>query len=476
MKKLNKQSHYTPPRPDRIIQFGAGNFLRGFIDWIVAHLNQKTEFNGNVVVIKPTPTGNYKALRDQDGLFHTVLSGFRDGAAFEEIKLIDCISTIIHPYDEFSSFLRSAEIPDLNIIISNTTESGINFLEEANNPHEAASTFPGKLTQWLHHRFEVLGNNNSGCTILPCELIEDNAQRLQDCILQYANHWELDESFKVWLNQENQFCNTLVDRIVTGYPQKTAALIEERIGYHDGLLVAGEYYHNWVIEGPTKLLQTLPFDQTDLGIQLVDDLQIHRNIKVRILNGLHTAMVPVGYLNGQRTVGEVMQDTRMIKYLEELLTTEILPTIKYNEENLRSYADAILERFRNPAIQHNLSSIALNSISKFSTRLLPTLLDHSARTQSNPPHICRALAALLLFYRGSWEDQSLPVQDDADICAFILNEWQMHEEGKQSLESTVHTLLSQKSFWHEDLSLLKDLQFDMVDMIKSILHQHDIFA
>ena len=478
MEKLNRHTVKDRPlRPERVLQFGGGNFLRGFVDWIIQHLNENTDFKGNVVIVKPTPGGEYKSLREQDGLFHTILSGSRNEKGFQDIKLIDCVSKIIHPYHEFEAFLNSAENPELNIIISNTTESGIIFREKDQEISSTASTFPGKLTQWLHRRFKVLGGGAiSGCTILPCELIEDNASHLRAFILKYAELWQLGSQFSEWIEEHQHFCNTLVDRIVTGYPQEQADAIGEQIQYQDSLLVAGEDYHSWIIEGTEDLLQTLPFDQTSLHVQIVNDLQIHREIKVRILNGLHTAMVPVGYLNGQRTVREVMLDDRMSRYLNQLLATEILHTIDFDIDKLQSYAAAILDRFQNPAIEHQLKSIALNSISKFRTRLLPTLLAHYRSTDTIPPHTARALSALLLFYSGSWQGAELPVQDDPEIQQYFKAEWKNYSEGKQSLDKTVRAMLREKSYWHEDLTLLKDLQFVVIDTINSILQNDDVFA
>lgn len=435
--------------PIRVMQFGGGNFLRAFTDWMIEELNEKTTFKGNIAVIKPTERGDYSALRQQDGLFHVILNGIKGGQLISQKKLITCVSKVIHPYREWEAYLQLAENPDIRFIISNTTESGIRFNASDKLEDKPPREFPAKLTAWLYHRFQHFsGDLAKTCILLPLELVEQNGDLLKNCLLQYAKSWNLGSDFRSWVEAQT-YCNTLVDRIVSGYPEKEAERLKEELGFEDKLLVAGEYYHSWVIQAPDHVQEELPFSQTDLNVKFVEDLDIHRKIKVRILNGAHTAMVPVAYLSGARTVLEAMQNEQVSNYIEALLFREVVPSIAYSKTELEAFANDVLDRFRNPTLQHRLLDISLNSTSKYVTRLLPSLLQYQQQKQQLPKRVVFALAALIRFYKGDWQGEAIPLRDAADRLAFFEKAW---AENSESMDDLAAIVLSQKEIWGGDLN------------------------
>src|SRR5690606_3864984 len=284
MQKLSKDIIKTKVAlPTKILQFGCGNFLRAFVDWMVQVLNEETDFNAGVVIVKPAERGDYKILKDQYGLFTVILDGIRDGKSIQEKRLVSCVDQIINPYTAWEQYLELAQIPSLRFVISNTTEAGIKFNPMDNFKDAPPSEFPAKLTLFLYHRFRHYdGNPSKGCIILPCELIISNGETLQKTVLQYAAHWQLEPEFTAWIRTANHFCSTLVDRIVSGYPTDRVQELERELRYEDPLMVAGEYYHNWVIQAPISIQRELPFTQTKLNVQFVDDLAPYREMKVRI--------------------------------------------------------------------------------------------------------------------------------------------------------------------------------------------------
>lgn len=450
-KTINRREKY----PLKILQFGGGNFLRAFVDWMIERLNQETAFNGDVVVVKPTARGDYQALREQDGVFHVQLNGIVDGQFQSDLHLVSCIQQIIHPYQEWTTYLESAKNPDIQFIISNTTEAGIRFNPADSMKDQPANEFPAKLTQWLYHRFQHFkGSKDATCIFLPLELIPQNGEKLKACILEYATHWQLEKSFHSWMEQQ-VFCNTLVDRIVSGYPKEQAAEIEHTLGLQDKLLTVGEYYHSWIIQSPTSIQEALPFHETGLNVKFVEDLDLYRKVKVRILNGAHTSMVPIGYLYGARTVFDFMNDPALNNFLLQELREEILPTItELPAEELQAFMREVLDRFRNHTLNHQLLDIALNSTSKFKARLLPTLLDYYQQHQRIPSRIAFALAALIRMYNGVWQGEPIPLKDDPQNIEVIQDVWQNHSDDWITLSTH---MLQQTQLWGQDLSTLADL-------------------
>lgn len=449
-----------PNRAPKILQFGGGNFLRGYIDWMVEILNEQTDFDGSVIIVKPTERGDYKKLKDQNGLYHLATNGIKDGQLVEENKLITCISDIIHSYHEWGKFLKTAEISSLRFIVSNTTESGIRFSESDQFSDATPKEFPGKLAKWLHHRFEHFGGEPaSGCIFLPCELIESNGTTLKKAILDYARLWSFDSAFTDWINEHNIFCNTLVDRIVPGFPSSRSEEIFQTLGFRDNLLVDAEPYHIFVIQADKDITSELPFHKTDLNVVFTDDISPYRKIKVRILNGAHTSMVPVGYLSGLESVREAVKDPSVGQFIRKILSDEISPTIDdQTPEAIAKYTKDTIDRFLNPSIHHKLISISLNSISKFKTRLLPSLIAYYELNQTIPERIVFALSSLIWFYRGYRNDEKIPLNDNPEVIAFFKDIWLEVEEGVRTLDDLVKVILSKKEYWEQDLNEIKGLQ------------------
>ena len=459
MQKLNRQTTNKPKTlPLKVMQFGGGNFLRAFVDWMIQVLNNETDFHGGVAIIKPTERGDYQELKSQDGLFTVVLDGIKNGELVAEKTLVDCVQKVVNPYSEWESYLELAKNPNIRFIVSNTTEAGIMFnaadVLEDNPPKE----FPAKLTIWLYHRFQYFGNDiTKGCIFLPCELIEDNGATLKSVILEYAEHWNLHSDFVNWIYTANYFCSTLVDRIVSGYPADRAENIQSELDYEDNLLVAGEYYHSWVIKAPEFVKKELPVANTDLNVEFVDDLVSYREMKVRILNGSHTSMVPVGYLAGFRLVKDVMDDEFVSRFIETLLMQEIIKTLDFPDAVLHKFVQDVLDRFRNPLLKHQLISISLNSTSKFVARLLPTLTDYYVAQGSLPKRIVFGLSALIRFYKGEFNGEKIELNDDAKVLNFFASNWGKYESNDLKMNILVGVILSNTSVWGKDLTRFEGL-------------------
>ncbi len=420
---LNRETAHTPPAyPERIVQFGGGNFLRGFVDWIIQQLNEQAAFASSVVIVKPTPQGSYEQFNLQDGLFHVQLHGLQEGTLVTDRSLITCVTRALNPYEDYESFLALARQPDIRFIISNTTETGLTFAPDDKLTDAPPSSFPAKLTAFLYARFQ--SGVTIGCIILPCELVEQNGDKLRALILHYADLWQLEPAFKRWIETTNQFCNTLVDRIVVGFPKTNSEAVLEKIGYNDQLLVEGEEYHSWVIEAPQELLTEFPVNKTNLNVKIVDDVELYRQTKVRILNGAHTSMMPIGYMLGLETVRQAVEHPWLGGFIRDEVYDEIIPAFDNPDDNLKQFANDVLNRFRNPFIQHKLMSIALYSISKFSIRLIPSLVSYQAHYHKLPQRIVFAFAALIRFYKGEWNGAPIPLNDDPAIVGWFHDQWQ----------------------------------------------------
>lgn len=408
---------------ETIIQFGEGGFLRGFADWMLQIVNEKTDFGGSVVVVQPIEKGMCDVLSAQGCEYTHVCRG----AEGVDARKISVISRCVKPYDNFDEYIALADNPDFRFVISNTTEAGIAFDERDKKDDRPAKTFPGKLTQLLVRRFE---KGMRGFVFLPCELIEQNGDNLKKCILKYADLWNLGDDFKAWIEKENIFCNTLVDRINTGYPK------DEDLGYDDKMLNTSEYFHLWVIEG-YDIFSEIPFDKCGLNVIVTDKLWMYRTRKVRILNGAHTSLVPYALLSGFDTVKSCMDDKVMREHIRKCVYDEIIPTLDLPKEELVSYADSVMTRFENPYIKHYLSSIALNSVSKFKVRVLPSIQEYIKRFDRLPETLVFSFAKLIEFYKTDMPN------DDAEVMAFMKN-------------ASVEEILKNTSLWGEDLSYLKD--------------------
>ncbi|NBC07009.1 MAG: tagaturonate reductase [Bacteroidetes bacterium] len=449
---LNQSWASYPARlPLRILQFGAGNFMRAFVDWMVDVLNEEAGFNAGVIVVKPTATGDYHALRAQDGLFHVLSRGLQDGQRLEQPRLVSCVQQIIHPYQNWEAFLATAELPSLNIITSNTTEAGIQFDESDRFEDAPPSSFPAKLTRWLYRRFQHFeGREDRGCVILPCELIARNGDQLRQAVLQYASHWGLEKGFSEWLAKSNTFCNTLVDRIVPGYPEDGEQYCRQALGCEDALLVAAEPFHLWAIERQPALEGVFPLEccATPLQIRLVDDLELIRLQKVRILNGLHTIMVAIGLVHGLSTVAQMAGHKAWGAFLKKVAREYILPTLPLSTAEGEAYLQATFERFLNPFVEHRLQSIALNSIEKFKVRVLPSLLQYEKMSGQQPDELLFVLACLLQLYKK----EERPFRDDSEAARRLQAYW---HHSKNSLPSMVNDILADSGLWGHDLSMFQ---------------------
>ncbi len=449
MKPLNRNTvRETPERPVKILQFGEGNFLRGFVDWMIDILNEQTDFEGNIQIIQPLPLGMGEAINAQDGLYYVLLEGIENGKKVQKTRQITSVKGVLNPYEDYEGFLRLAENPQLEFIFSNTTEAGIAFDKSDTDFKILPNSFPGKLSALLFHRFQYFEGTPPGkLTIIPCELIDKNAEKLKECILQYADHWELPQGFREWILRDVFFCNSLVDRIVPGFPKNQIHEIQQRIGFEDNLVVKAEPFNLWVIEAPEDIRKRLNFQETGLNVIFTDDLRSYRTRKVRILNGAHTAMVPIAYLHGFTEVREVVEDEKMGAFLKQILFDEIIPTIDMPKAALERYAYEVLDRFRNPFIKHALLDIALNSISKFRVRVLPSILTYMERYGKVPEGLATALAYLIVFYRGEYGSESIPIKDDEAIIAFFKTAWDMED-----IALTVTTILSNEALWGVNLN------------------------
>ncbi|MCL2200816.1 MAG: tagaturonate reductase, partial [Oscillospiraceae bacterium] len=387
-----------------VAQFGEGNFLRAFADQMIDVANEKGLFDGGVAIIKPINFGNLDAFKRQDLMYTVILRGMQGGEKVVEKRAVNAISQVIDPFEDYDSYLELARAETLKIVVSNTTEAGIIYDENDKFESRPANSFPGKLAQFLFARYEhFCGEAERGLIMLPCELIEQSGTKLHECVMKVIALWKLPEDFAKWINESCIFCNCLVDRIVSGYPAKEAEALErELLGYHDELMVVGEPFGLWVIASGKheEVAAAFPLDRAGLPVVFTDDERPYRERKVRLLNGAHTSTVLAAYLMGLETVDEAMAQPAVRAFIEKTLYREIAPTVALPRDEVRAFADSVIERFENPFLAHQLLSIALNSVSKWKSRLLPTFKDSLFETGVLPDCITFSLAALAAFYRS----------------------------------------------------------------------------
>lgn len=419
---------------EKFLQFGEGNFLRGFVDWMIDRLNKEADFDGGVVVVQPLAQGLIPMINEQDGLYTLYLRGLQDGQKVEETRVVDCITRGINPFENTDEFFECASNPELRYIISNTTEAGIEYKPNQNPDDFAGLTFPGRLTLFMKRRFD---NKLPGFLLLPCELIDKNGDELKACVLKYAKDFGYGDDFIKWVEEENYFTNTLVDRIVTGYPRDTASEMEKEYGYLDNIIDTAEIFHLWVIQGDKKYAEELPFDKIGLNVLWTDDVTPYKKRKVRILNGAHTMMVLAAHLAGLETVKEARDDELVFNFMKTGVFDEIIPTLDLPKDELIQFANDVIERFQNPFIKHYLLSIALNSVSKYQVRVLPSVLEYIKENNKEPKCLVFSLAALIAFYRTD------AANDNPDVMEFMKT-------------ASVDDILSKEEYWGTDLSMLKD--------------------
>ena len=454
MQPLNRQTAQANQYPTKIIQFGEGNFLRAFVDWIVWNTNQKTDFNAGVVVVQPIDRGMVDMLNAQDGLYHVNLQGIDKGEAVDSIQMIDVINGGLNPYTQNAEFMALAEDPNIRFVISNTTEAGIAFDPTCKLDDKPASSYPGKLTQLLYHRFEHFkGDMSKGFIILPCELIFLNGKELKKCIYQYIELWQLGEEFKAWFEQACGVYCTLVDRIVPGYPKDTIDQIHERIGYSDNLVVKGEIFHLWVIEAPESVAAEFPADKAGLNVLFVPSEAPYHERKVTLLNGPHTVLSPVGYLSGLDTVKQCVEDEEVGQFVKKVMYGELLETLNLPKPELEAFADSVVERFVNPYVKHFVTSIMLNSFPKYKTRDLPGVKTYLERKGELPKGLVLGLAAIITYYKGGKRgDVEIVPNDDAAIVELLKNLWAAGDVAK-----VAEGVLAADFIWGENLNQVPGL-------------------
>ena len=454
MERLSRKTASAGKYPDKVIQFGEGNFLRAFVDWIIWKMDKTAGFNAGVTVVQPIERGMVDMLNAQDGLYHLNLQGIDKGQSVDSIDLIDVINRGINPYTDFDEYIRLAENPDFRFVISNTTEAGITFDPSCRLEDRPASSYPGKLTQLLYRRFKYFdGDRTKGFIILPCELIFLNGKELKKCILQYIDLWGLEPEFKAWFEEACGVYCTLVDRIVPGYPKDNIDSILERIGYDDRLVDKAEIFHLWVIEAPESVAEEFPAGKAGLNVLFVPSEAPYHARKVTLLNGPHTVLSPVGYLSGLDTVKECVEDPLIGKFVHKVMFEELLETLDLPRHELEKFARDVLERFVNPYVKHFVTSIMLNSFPKYRTRDLPGLKTYLERKGTLPQGLVLGLAGIITYYKGgSRAGAEIVPQDDSGTIELLRSLWSTGDTNK-----VAEGVLGAEGIWGEDLNSIPGL-------------------
>ena len=468
--ELNRKNY--PAYPEKIIQFGKGNFLRCFFDWMIDIINEKTDLDAGIAVVRSTNTDKPPLLDIQGGLYTALTRGIdQKNQVVRGCRIISSVNREIPIYKEFDQYLNLAHNPEMRFIISNTTEAGIAFVGTDKYQDRPQSSFPGKLTRLLHERFKHFnGDKEKGFILLPCELIDYNGDRLKEIVLKYTDLWQLEDTFKTWLEEANVWCSTLVDRIVTGYPFAEKEELAKELGYQDQFITTGEYFHLLVIHGPQELLEReLKLNQVGLNIVITEDLKPYKTRKVAILNGAHTAMAPVSYLYGIDTVRETLEDEITGKFVEAVIYDEIIPALDMDKTELLSFAGSVISRFKNPYVEHRLLDISLNSMSKYKSRILPQVLSNFEKRGELPQKLVFALAALLIFYKGKRNGEDIKLRDEEDILSIYKDLWGNFDGDYTKLASVI---LGMKDHWGADLTVINGF----VDMLAGYTRSIDTLS
>ena len=472
MERLNKSITGAVDRPVKVLQFGEGNFLRAFVDYIFDVTNEKTDFNGGVVIVKPIEFGNLDRFHEQECQYTLQLRGFENGQPKKITRQITSVVDAVAAIEDYDKYVEYGLCDTLRFIVSNTTEAGIVFDETDDFNALPPKTYPGKLTKLLYERFKKYnGAQDKGLIILPCELIADNGIELKKCICQFIELWGLGDEFKNWIDTACSFCPTLVDRIVPGYPRDEAAALCEEFGYEDQLIDTAETFGLWVIESDSnlpleKLAAELPFEKAGLNVVFTKDHHPYKERKVRILNGSHTSFVLASYLAGNDLVKQSMDDAVIRKYMEETLFDEVIPTLSLPEEDCKEFANAVIERFQNPFIKHKLLDISLNSVSKWEARCMPSFLGYVKKFNKLPKYLTFSMAALMSFYStqedgevnggyclvGTRGEDKYNIRDDRFVLDFF-----KENSAKSPEEFTKAYLSNTRFFGGEDLSKVEGL-------------------
>ena len=461
--------------PEKVLQFGEGNFLRAFVDWMIDKANRDGIYQGSIVLCQPIAQGLKDMINAQDGVYTLAMRGAENGQPVENIEVITSVSRCINPYENYEDLMEIARSTDLEVVVSNTTEAGIAYHEGDQLTDRPPVSFPAKVTAFLYERYKAFnGDPQKGLLFLPVELIDNNGAELKRIVLKYAEEWELGQEFTEWVNTANEFTSTLVDRIVTGYPRDEISYFEEKLGYKDNIIDTSELFNLWVIEGDKTWADKLPVHKTDANVIWTDDVKPYKKRKVRILNGAHTSTVLAAYLAGFDIVGDFMKDDTVRTFMNDVIYKEVIPTLDLPKEELESFAAAVNDRFANPYIKHNLLDIALNSCSKFNARCLPSLLGYVEEKGELPKCLTFSLAAFIKFYQGEWKDgvytgtrkdgTQYPPRDDEAVIRFFADAW-----AENDAEKTAESVLSNKDFWSgKDLTEVPGLKDAVAGYLKEM--------
>ena len=457
MELLNKSMTNKKERPVKVLQFGEGNFLRGFVDYMIDIANEKGKFDGDIVLVKPIEFGSLDRLHNQECQYTVSLRGIVDGKATVQNRVVTSVTDAVAACEEYEKYSAYAKLDTLRYIVSNTTEAGIVYDETDQLELNPPKSYPGKLCKFLYERYSHFnGALDKGLVMLPVELIDDNGIHLKECVLKLAAQWKLEKGFVDWLNEACIFCSTLVDRIITGYPRDEDKQLWEEFGYEDDLIVTGEPFALWVIECPKDISKEFPLDQAGLPVIYTDNQKPYKQRKVRILNGAHTSFVLASYLAGNDYVLESMQDTMIHDFMYQTIFDEVIPTLTLPEKDLKDFANAVITRFNNPYVKHALLSISLNSVSKWRARCMPSFLSYIEKEGKLPKHLTFSLASLIAFYNGTElrdkalighrDGQEYQIMDDAAVLSFFA------ENSTKDSKTLVNAFLSNEEFFGQDLT------------------------
>lgn len=463
MELLSRSKTGKKERPIKVLQFGEGNFLRGFVDYMIDIANEKGEFDGDIVLVKPIEFGTLDRFRAQECQYTVSLRGIVDGKPAVLNRIVTSVADVVAAHEEYEKYSSYAKLDTLRYIVSNTTEAGIVYDESDKLEMNPPKSFPAKLAKFLYERYQYFnGAMDKGLVMLPVELIDDNGIHLKECVLKQADNWNLEDSFKKWVNEACIFTSTLVDRIITGYPREEDKKLWEEWGYRDELIVTGEPFALWVIESEKDIRGEFPLDKAGLPVIFTDNQKPYKQRKVRILNGAHTSFVLASYLAGNDTVLESMKDELIYKFMRSTIFDEVIPTLSLPEKDLVDFAEAVTTRFNNPYVKHALLSISLNSVSKWRTRCMPSFLGYIDKTGTLPKHLTFSLAALMAFYQGTEiRDKALIghrngeeyniMDDDAVLKYFAANSTKPSKE-------FAHGFLSNTAFFGQNLTQIEGLE------------------
>ena len=482
LKKTGYDGYVLEQAPEKVMQFGEGNFLRAFVDDFIDIANEKAGFNGKVVLVQPIAQGLTELINKQEGLYTLYLRGSEKGVKVDDKRVISAVSRCVNPYENWESVLELARSKDLEIIVSNTTEAGIVHETESRFDQVPPASFPAKLTRVLYERFNA---GQKGIVMLSCELIDNNGKELLKCVNQYINDWKLSDDFRRWVNEENVFCSTLVDRIVPGRirdPKETEALAAAN-GYEDPLTDVGEVFGIWVIEGPDGLEDRLPFKKAGVPVIVVPDVTPYKKRKVRILNGAHTGFVLGAYLAGYDIVRDCMHDDIILGYMNKMLYDEVIPTLPLDRKDLEEFAQAVQDRFNNPFVNHELMSISLNSTSKWRARNMPTFLDYVKEKKELPPCLTTSFAAYVAFYSSDIQE----LTDKGLVCRrpkgneytvsddrWVLEFYRDHRD--DSAEDLIHAVMTNQEMWGQDLTKVPGFEKEAARILKLIREEGTLAA